>query len=110
MTVHGTTYANACSPQGQRELRKTINDAKIPNSTQLWNVVHALLCGEPTPASERLIGRSMAITVINGNFGTGQDEILEVINRSGDSARTLMASNKAWGASVKVQKDGMTIN
>lgn len=110
MTMHETTYVNACSPQGQRELRTILNDAKIASRTQLWNLVYALLCGDPTPAAERLIAGSMTATVINRHAGTGQDDLLGVIHRNAESARSLMASRKAWGASVRVERDGVTVN
>ena len=102
LTVHGVEYANACTPDGRKALRKSVwRVAGGRDASGAWRLVETLLCAPDSKASRRYLTGVLPAEVRSVSSGTGQDEISESVRRNGRLIEALLAEGEAWHATVE---------
>ena len=102
LNVHGVEYANACTPQGRKALRKSVwKVSGGRDASGAWRLVETLLCAPDTKASRRYLTSVVPAEVRSVSEGTGQDEVSELVRRDGRLIEALLAEGEAWQATIK---------
>ena len=111
LNVYGVEYANACTPQGLKALRKSVwRVAGGRDASGAWRLVETLLCAPDSKASRRYLTSVLPAEVRSVSAGTGQDEISESVKRDGRLIESLLAEGEAWQATVKSESTKVSLS
>ena len=101
LEVHGVEYANACTPNGRKALRKSVwRVAGGRDASGAWRLVETLLCATDSKASRRYLTSLLPPKIRFKSSGTGQDDTSELIRRDGELIESLLAKGEAWNAII----------
>jgi hypothetical protein len=102
LNVHGVEYANACTPDGRKALRKSVwKVAGRRDANGAWRLVETLLCAPDSKASRRYLTSVVPAKVRSVSSGTGQDDVSESVRRDAKLFDALLAEGDAWRATVE---------
>lgn len=111
LNVHGVEYANACTPDGRKALRKSVwRVAGGRDASGAWRLVETLLCTRDSKASRRYLTSALPAEVRSVSWGTGQDEISESVRRDGRLIEALLAEGEAWHATVESESTEVSLS
>lgn len=111
LNVHGVEYANACTPDGRKALRKSVwRIAGGRDPSGAWRLVETLLCAPDSKASRRYLTSVIPAEVRSVSWGTGQDEISEPVRRDSRLFEALLAEGKAWHATVESESREVSLS
>ena len=101
LEVHGVQYANACTPDGRKALRKSVwSVAGGRDPRGAWRLVETLLCAPDSKANRRYLTGVLPPKIRVKSSGTGQDDTSELIRRDGELIESLLAKGEAWKATI----------
>lgn len=111
LNVHGVEYANACTPDGRKALRKSVwKVAGGRDASGAWRLVETLLCAPDSKASRRYLTSVVPAEVRSVSWGTGQDDISKSVRRDGRLIEALLAKGEAWHATVKSESTEVSLS
>ena len=111
LDVHGVEYANACTPEGRKALRKSVwRVAGGREAAGAWRLVETLLCSPNSKASRRYLTSVLPAEIRSVSSGTGQDETSESVRRDGRLIEALLAGGEAWHATVESQATEISLS
>ena len=111
LAVQGVEYANACSPEGRKALRKSVwRVASGREAAGAWRLVETLLCSPNSKASRRYLTSVLPAEVRSVSSGTGEDEISESVRRDGRLINSLLARGEAWHATVESESTEISLS
>ncbi len=111
LEVQGVKYANACTPDGRKALRKSVwSVAGGREPAGAWRLVQTLLCSPNSKASRRYLTSVLPAEIRSVSSGTGQDEISESVRRDGRLIEALLAGGEAWHATVESDSSEISLS
>jgi len=111
LDVQGVKYANACTLDGRKALRKSVwRIAAGREAAGAWRLVETLLCSPNSKASRRYLTSVLPAEVRSVSSGTGQDEISESVKRDGRLIEALLAGGEAWHATVESEATEISLS
>ena len=111
LEVQGVKYANACTLEGRKALRKSVwRVAGGRKATGAWRLVETLLCSPNSKASRRYLTSVLPAEIRSVSSGTGQDETFESVRRDGRLIEALLAGGEAWHATVESESTELSLS
>ena len=111
LDVHGVKYANACTTDARKALRKSVwRVAGGRDASGAWRLVETLLCAPDSKASRRYLTGVLPAQIRSVSWGTGQDEISKSVRRDGRLIEALLAKGEAWDATVKSESTEVSLS
>jgi hypothetical protein len=111
LEVHGVEYANACTPDGRKALRKSVWRVAVGRDARgAWRLVETLLCAPDSKASRRYLTSVVPAEIRSMSWGTGQDEVSVSVRRDGRLIEALLAEGEAWHATVESESTEVSLS